>query len=112
MRAIFLECCKHYNFSPFSERSAAARGVGKFVPNHVNIVCRLIYLFILLSYIWKIGNCVIFPTLRRSLKPSDFSNIVSNQKGEGPDLIPPPSKRIGKWFNTGLGRVLWVTLLK
>ena len=61
MRAIFLECCKHYNFSPFSERSAAVRGVGKFVPNHVNIVCRLIYLFILLSYIWKIGNCVIFP---------------------------------------------------
>ena len=61
MRAIFLECCKHYNFSPFSERSVAARGVGKFVPNHVNIVCRLIYLFILLSYIWKIGNCVIFP---------------------------------------------------
>ena len=32
------------------------------MPNHVNIVCRLIYLFILLSYIWKIGNCVIFPT--------------------------------------------------
>ena len=57
-----MECCKHYIFSPFSERSAAARGVGKFVPNHVNIVCRLIYLFLLLSYIWKIGNCVIFPT--------------------------------------------------
>ena len=49
-------------FLLFSERSAAARGVGKFVPNHVNIVCRLIYLFILLSYIWKIGNCVIYPT--------------------------------------------------
>ena len=32
------------------------------MPNHENIVCRLIYLFILLSYIWKIGNCVIFPT--------------------------------------------------
>ena len=32
------------------------------MPNHVNIVCRLIYLFILFSYIWKIGNCVIFPT--------------------------------------------------
>ena len=32
------------------------------MPNHVNIVCPLIYLFILLSYIWKIGNCVIFPT--------------------------------------------------
>ena len=25
-------------FSPFSERSAAARRVGNFVPNHVNIV--------------------------------------------------------------------------
>ena len=68
MRAIFLECCKHYNFSPFSERFAAAHGVGKFVPNHVNIVCRLIYLFILLSKIWKIGNCVIFPiTVIRAL---------------------------------------------
>ena len=33
-----MECCKHYISSPFSERSAAARGVGKFVPNHVNIV--------------------------------------------------------------------------
>ena len=32
------------------------------MPNHVNIVCRLIYLFLLLSYIWKIGNCGIFPT--------------------------------------------------
>ena len=43
MRTIFLECCKHCIFSPFSERSVAARGVGKFVPNHVNIVCRLSY---------------------------------------------------------------------
>ena len=40
---------KQYIFSPFNEKSTAARGVGKFVPNHVNIVCRLIYLFILLS---------------------------------------------------------------
>ena len=32
------------------------------MPNHVNIVCRLIYLFLLLSQIWKIGNCVNFPT--------------------------------------------------
>ena len=32
------------------------------MPNHVNIVCRLIYLFLLLSYIWKTRNCVIFPT--------------------------------------------------
>ena len=33
------------NFSPFGERSATAHGVDKFLPNHVNIVCRLIYLF-------------------------------------------------------------------
>ena len=52
----FLGVLQTLYFSPFSERSAAARGVGKFVPNNVNIVCRLIYLFILLSYIWKIGN--------------------------------------------------------
>ena len=32
------------------------------MPTHVNIVCRLIYLFILLSYIWKIGNCYFFAT--------------------------------------------------
>ena len=45
----FLGVLQTLYFSPFSERSAGARGVGKFVPNHVNIVCRLIYLFILLS---------------------------------------------------------------
>ena len=32
------------------------------MPNYINIVCRFIYLFILLSYIWKIENCVNFPT--------------------------------------------------
>ena len=43
------------------------------MPNHVNIVCRLIYLFILLSYIWKIGSCVIFPTTKECLWPKNSS---------------------------------------
>ena len=35
-RAIFLEYCKHYIFSTFSKRSAATRGVGKFMVHYWN----------------------------------------------------------------------------
>ena len=48
---------------------------------------------------------------RRSLKPSTLSHIFSNLNGEGPRLNPPPSSKMGKWSEVGLGSLLWNTPL-
>ena len=49
---------------------------------------------------------------KRSLKPSTFSHIFSNLKREGTLLRPLPSKRTGKWLDTGLGKTHCIDPLK
>ena len=47
--ATLLEWWLYYWNDGYTIGMMAAHGVDNFLPNHVNIVCRLIYLFILLS---------------------------------------------------------------
>ena len=48
----------------------------------------------------------------KSLKPSSLSHIFLDLKGEGPLRNPPTSNKIREWFDTGLGKIHCITLLK
>ena len=54
-------------------------------------------------------ECQFHQEFTLSTNPSVFNHIFLNRKGLFPLAIPPASKRIGKWSETGRGRIRWIT---